>query len=120
MGSPGVMEDDPQGRPPPGGDGRDPETHPDTGIAVPSPVGALVGGEDHERAGGGGEDVGAALRPGALLEQYELAPLEVDPGAVENREDLKREEHLAVEILVKRVPVAGPVAQDQWRGTGLA
>ena len=57
-----------------------------TALAGARPV---VGREDDEGALGGIEDVGAALRPGALFEQDELTALEVDPGAGEDRQHWK-------------------------------
>src|SRR5205085_5491961 len=61
----------------------------------------------------------AALRARPLLEQHELAALEVDTALGEHRQHLEGEEDLAVEILVQRVPVTRAVAEDQWRGASL-
>ena len=57
--------------------------------------------------------MGPALRPRPLLEQDELPALEVVPGARQDREHLEREEHIAVQVLVQRVPVPLAVAEDQ-------
>ena len=64
--------------------------------------------------------MGAALRARALLEQHELAALEVAPGSDSTVSDLEREVDVAVEVLVQRVPVALAVAQDQRRRALLA
>src|SRR5437660_1891421 len=62
----------------------------------------------------------AALRTGTLLEQHELAALEVASGTIEHRDDLERKCDLAVEVLMQRVPVAGAVAQQQGSRAPLA
>ena len=64
---------------------------------------------------GRAQHVGAALGPRALLEQHELAAVEVVAGAGEHGEDLEREEDLPVEVLVQGVPVARAVAEDERR-----
>jgi hypothetical protein len=64
--------------------------------------------------------VGAALGARPLLDQHELAALEIDPGPGEHGQHLEGEEDLAVEVLVQRVPVALAVAQDQRRRALLA
>ena len=61
----------------------------------------------------------ARLRPWALLDQQELAAGVVDAGLVEVDHDLQREHHVAVQVAVQRVPVAGPVAQQDRRGPRL-
>src|SRR6202042_3657036 len=111
--SAGIMEDHPQRGAAPRGDCRHAVTHPDAVIAAPAPGGALAGGEDDEGPLGRGEHVGAALGAWALLHQYELAALVVGAALREDAQDLEREEDLAVEILMQRVPVAGPVAEDE-------
>jgi hypothetical protein len=63
--------------------------------------------------------VRAALRPRALLEQHELAALELRRIG-EQHHGLERERDVAVDVLVQRVPVAGAVAEDQRRRPGLA
>ena len=55
------------------------------------------------------------LRPRPLLDDDELAAGVVVAGRVEADDDLQREHELAVEVAVQRVPVAGPVAQQQRR-----
>jgi hypothetical protein len=76
--------------------------------------------EYHERCLRWAQDVGATLRPRALLEQHELAPLEVLPRLGEDRQDLEGKEHLSVEVSVERVPVARAIAQDEWGRANLA
>ncbi len=63
--------------------------------------------------------MGTALRARALLEQHELAAVEVHAAPTEHGHDLKGEEHLAVQVLMKGVPVALVVAQDQRRRPSL-
>ena len=104
----------------PAGHGRDAVAHADAVVAALAAVGALARREDHERALRRGQHVGAALRARALLEQHELAALEVDSRASEDRQHLEREVDVAVEVLVQRVPVALAVAQDQRRRARLA
>src|SRR4051812_49904593 len=80
----------------------------------------MMGREDDEGAARWLQDVRAALRARALLEEDELAAVEVDARLGQDRQDLEREEHVAVEVLVQRVPVALAVAQDQRRRPRLA
>jgi hypothetical protein len=94
--------------------------HADPVITAGASVGPFDGGEDHERALGGRQHVGAALGTGALLEQDELTALEVDAAPRQDGQDLKREVDVAVEVLVQGVPVALAVAQDQRRRPVLA
>jgi hypothetical protein len=77
-------------------------------------------GEEQERAALEVDDVGARLRARALLEQDELAALEVLARAVEHGHDLQREGDVAVDVLVQRVVAALAVAQDQRRRALLA
>src|SRR5258706_15815488 len=69
--SAGVVEDDAERGPLAAGDGADAVAHADAVVAVLALVGALLGGEDHERAARRLEHVRAALRARALLEQHE-------------------------------------------------
>jgi hypothetical protein len=96
-------------------DRREAVAHPDAVMAVAALVGALAGGEDHERAPGRPQHMGAALRTRALLHQDELAAIEVLTGPVQHGQDLEGEVDLPVEVLVQCVPVALVVAQDQRR-----
>src|SRR5207253_734974 len=101
-----VVEDDPEcgaGAP---GQGADPVAQADPVISALSLVRPMVGWEDHERPLWRTEDVGATLRPRAVLHQDELAAVEVDSRTGEDGEDLKREVDVAVEILMEGVPVA--------------
>ncbi len=59
------------------------------------------------------------LRPGPLLGHDELAAGEVDAGCVEADDDLERKHHRAEHIAVQRVPVAGPVTQQDLSGIRL-
>src|SRR3954447_11354245 len=79
-----------------------------------------MGREEHEGAPRRPDDVGPALRARALLEEHELAAVEVDAGLRQDRERLEREVDVAVEVLVQRVPVARAVAQDQRGRSRLA
>src|SRR5262249_49367367 len=79
----------------------------------------MMRGEDQEGASPQLRHVGAALRPGTLLEQHKLAAFEVASRTVEDGDDLERERHLAVEVLVQRVPVAACVAEHQRGRTPL-
>src|SRR5262249_9859674 len=81
--------------------------------------GSMMRGEDQERASPQLLHGRAALRPGTLLEQHELAALKVASRAVEEGDDLVWEGHLAVEVLVQRVPVAACVAEHQRGRTRL-
>ena len=64
--------------------------------------------------------MGAARCPRALLEENELAALVVLAMLRQDRQDLKREVDVAVEILMKGVPVALAVAQDERGRSRLA
>src|SRR5690349_25123358 len=75
----------------------------------------VLGGEDDERAARRRDHVRPALRAWALLEQHELAAVEVGARLGEDGHHLEGEGDLAVEVLVQRVPVAGAVAEDQRR-----
>ena len=77
-------------------------------------------GKTHERAARRAYDVGAALGARALLEQDELAPVEVDPRHGEDGHRLEGEGDVAVEVLVQGVPVALAVAQHERRRPRLA
>ena len=100
--------------------GADAVAQPDAVVAALALVGALAGREDHERAPRRAEHVRPALRARPLLDQHELAPVEVDAGLGQHRQHLEREVDVAVEVLVQRVPVALAVAQDQRRRPLLA
>src|SRR4051812_21866920 len=89
-------------------------------MAVAAGVRPLAGREDHERAARGREDVRAALRARALLEQDELAAAEVLARLGQDGEHLEGEEDVAVEVLVQGVPVARAAAEDQRRRLLLA
>src|SRR5581483_4661560 len=95
--------------------GRNAMAHADAVISGPAAVRTLGGGKDHERALGGVEDVRAALCARALLQQDELAAIEVMPPDREHGENLKREKDVAVEILMQRIPVSLTVTEDQRR-----
>jgi hypothetical protein len=93
---------------------------PDAVVATGSELRPLPGGEDHECALRRVEHVGAALGARPLFEEHELAAGEVGSRSREHGQDLEREEHLSVEVLVQGVPVAGAVAEDQRRRSLLA
>ncbi len=76
--------------------------------------------EDQEAAALEVDHVRARLRPRALLDEHELAALEVGARAVEDRHGLQRERDVAVEVLVQRVVAPLEVAQQQRRGALLA
>ena len=96
------------------------DVQPDAVVAVAAAVRPLARGEDHERALRRLEHVRAALRARALLEQHELAAVEVDARLREDGQRLEGKEDVAVEVAVQRVPVARAVAEDERRRAGLA
>src|SRR4051794_21299796 len=120
MGSPGVLVGGAKRRPGTPRERADAVAQPHAVVSATAGGRAVVGREDDERALRWAQDVGAALGSRTLLEQHELAALEVDAGLAEHGDDLEREVDVAVEVLVQGVPVAGAVAQDQRRRTLLA
>src|SRR4051794_34494927 len=80
----------------------------------------MMGREDDEGAARWLQDVRAALRARALLEEDELAAVEVDSRLRQDGQDLEREEDVAVEVLMEGVPVALAVAEDERRRPRLA
>src|SRR4051812_13512157 len=96
-----VVKDDPEGRPAALGDRAHAVPQRPLAEAAPAGLGAFARREDHERARLRREDVRAALRARALLEQDELAAFEA---VLEHGQDLEREVDVAVEVLVQSVP----------------
>jgi hypothetical protein len=82
--------------------------------------GPIAHGEDDGLALPQGDHVRARLLAGALLDQDELAPLEVPAGLIEQDRHLQRKDVLPVEILVQAIVVPAPVAEHQRRRPGLA
>src|SRR5680860_964671 len=107
------MEDDPERRARSGRQGADAVAHRRAVVAAAAARRSLASGEDEERDRAQVLHMGSALRPRPLLDQHDLAALEVVAGAVEHRDDLEGEGDVAVEILMKRVPAAGAVPEDQ-------
>src|SRR3954447_20967902 len=105
------MEDDPERGPAAGVDGRDAVAHRAAVVAARAGHGTLARGEQQERALLEGDDMGARLRPGPLLEQDELAAAEVHARTVEHRDRLEREGDVAVDVLVQGVVPARAVAE---------
>src|SRR5436190_22920577 len=100
-GSAGVVEDHAERHPLAGGDRAHAVAQGDTVITAPARVRALAGREDHERALRRAQNVGAALSTRAPLEQHELTTGVVHLRVREHGQNLEREVHLAVQILVK-------------------
>ena len=67
-----------------------------------------------------GTTCGALCWRGPLLDDHELAAVEVPARLVQQERRLQREDVLAVEVLVQAVVVAGAVGQQQGRGPRLA
>jgi hypothetical protein len=65
-------------------------------------------------------DLAARLHARPLLDQQELAALEVAAGLAQQDRGLDREDEVAVEVAVQAVVVARPVAQQQRRRPLLA
>ena len=84
------MEDDAERRAPSRGQRADPVAHSGTIKAAAAPDGALTRGEDQERASPQLLDVGAALRPRTLLEQYKLTAFEVASRTIEHGDYLEQ------------------------------
>ena len=80
----------------------------------------FVHGKQHRIAFAERHDLAARLHARALLDQHELAALEVAAGLAQQHRRLQRKHHLAVEIAVQAVVVAGAVAQQQRRRPRLA
>src|SRR5262245_29197441 len=116
----GVVEDDPERRAAAALDRRHAVTHRRAVVAARAEHGALPRREEQERALLQLDHVGPRLGPRALLEQDELATVEVLAGAVEHGDRLDREGQVAVQVLVERVVAARAVAQDQRRRPRLA
>src|SRR3954451_11526891 len=112
---PRVVEDDPQRHALAGAHRRDAVAHRGAVVAARAADRSDTRREDRERAALEPDHVRARLRARALLDEDELAALEVGPGAVEDGHRLQREGDVAVEVLVQRVVAALDVAQDQRR-----
>src|SRR5262249_23676616 len=115
-----VVEDDPECGPLSIGDRGDAVAHPDAVVAVGSLVRSLGCRKDDAGALRGCQDMSAALRPRPLRDEDDLAALVVLVPLRKRDENLEGEIDVAVEILVKGVPVAFPVAEDQGRGSALS
>ena len=92
----------------------------DAVVAVASAVRVLAGREDHEAAARRDDHMRPALRARTVFHQHELAAVVVGAALRQDGQHLEGEEHVAVEILVQRVPVALGVAKDQRRRALLA
>src|SRR5579875_831254 len=115
-----VVEHQPQRPPGAGADGADAVAHGGGGPAPGGGHGAVTGGEDDGLSLAQDRDMGPGLGSGPLLDHHELAPLVVDAGAVQAYDHLEREDVLAVQVAVQRIPVPGSVAQQERGGLGLA
>ncbi len=80
---------------------------------------AIAGGEDQPVSVRDDGRRAPRLRPRALLVEQELAAGVIDPRTAQVDHDLQREDQLAVEVTVQRVPVAGAVLEQDRRGLGL-
>src|SRR5919109_1118137 len=114
-----VMEDDAERDPLAGVDRRHSVAHARAVVAAGALDGALPGGEDDERSPLELDHMSPRLRARSLLEQDELAALEVLARTVQDCRHLQREGDLAVEVLVEGVVSALEVTQDQRRGPRL-
>src|SRR5437764_1607560 len=114
------MEDDAEGEALASAQARDAVAH---GGAVPAARALhrpLVDGEDDCVALAERYDLAARLHARPLLDQHELAAVELPRRVAQQDGGLQREDQLAVKVAVQAVVVARAVAQQQWRRPLLA
>ena len=98
----------------------DPVAHVGTVVAARARHRPVTGGEDDRLALIEMHDAAPRLGPRPLLDEQELAALEILARLAQEHGELDGKDHVAVEILVQAVVAAGFVAQEQRRGLGLA
>src|SRR2546430_9123914 len=108
----GVVEDEAEGVPAAGADGAHAVPDRARGPAARAAHRPVPGGEDQAVALLQGDAGAAGLRPRPLLDHEELAAGVVRAVLVQPDHDLQREDHVADDVTVQRVPVPAPVAQQ--------
>src|SRR2546427_12349491 len=113
------MEDEAEGVAAPGAQHADAVTHRRGRPATAGRHRPVASGEDQALTLFDGAGGAAGLRAQALLDGEELTACVVHAGPIEADDHLERKHELAVEVAMQRVPVAGPVPEQQWCGAGL-
>lgn len=116
----GVVEDDSEGETVAGADGADSMAHGYSIHTTGTVLRAMVDGEDDSLALMERDDRGPGLHARALFGEDELASSEVASRLAEEEGDLKREDELAIEVLMETVVVLLLVLEKQWSGASLA